>query len=411
MDIEPSKGKSQSSGSAKEAPASAAEQSQALGKVQLATERLVKGYPLHAAVLGRMKLACDYDCPTMGVSLFGDKETWEPSNPVWLLYNPTFVLKIKLRQLVGVLLHEINHVLFDHLLMEDLEYPNRRALIVAQEVTVNEFVKEPLPKGCILLKQYPYLPKMESTKQRYDRLKSEVEESKIIVYWDVDGLWGKGMGHIEKEAAKKAIRDMIEAAASGTRDLPKDLLKACRKHGNSTSAASETISSGEGKPDWHLLKRFVGQITEPMPTYSRPSRRMPELLGIIPGKMRLGDKPKIMAVIDTSNSITNELLATINRWLTALAKDYQVYVVECDIRIHREYRFKGGLENVVGRGGTDLRPPLNPRFLSKHRPDVVVYFTDGYGPAPKVAPKVPLVWCLTANGTRPVPWGLVVQMV
>ncbi len=386
---------------------------QALGKIHLATERLAEDYPLHAAVLGNMRLAHDPNIPTMAVSLWRWNDT-DSDSPVSLLYNSGFVLKIRLAELVGVLLHEINHVLFGHLLMDEKEYPNRGALIVAQEVTVNEFVKEPLPKGCILLKQYPFLPPMESTKRRYDRLKSKIKEIKVSIKWDVDGVWGKNLKPKDKSKLKKAIQGIIDDAVSGVdaKDIPKDLLDACQRHGNSTSGVSEVISEIPAKLDWRrVLARFVGQSLEMMPTYNRPSRRMPDLLGIIPGRQRLGNKPKVMAVIDTSGSITKQLLDTISGELTSLAKSYEVLVVECDCRIHRVYLFKSnGIKDVVGRGGTDFRPPLEVRFLAKHRPDVVMYFTDGMGPGPRVQPRVPLVWCLTANGQQPVPWGLMVRM-
>ena len=64
-----------------------------------------------------------------------------------------------------------------------------------------------------------------------------------------------------------------------------------------------------------------------------------------------------MAVIDTSASITPDLLEMINGELIRLAHEHRVTVVECDAEIQRVYPFKA-IRNVQGRGGTDLRPPL-----------------------------------------------------
>jgi hypothetical protein len=44
------------------------------------------------------------------------------------------------------------------------------------------------------------------------------------------------------------------------------------------------------------------------------------------------------------------------------------------------------------------------------RPDVLVYFTDGHGPAPKERPVVAVIWCLTPAGRRPAPWGWLLRM-
>jgi hypothetical protein len=45
----------------------------------------------------------------------------------------------------GVLLHEVHHVVFGHVVADPDDFPDRWARIVAEEVTVNEFVTEPLP--------------------------------------------------------------------------------------------------------------------------------------------------------------------------------------------------------------------------------------------------------------------------
>ena len=112
-----------------------------------------------------------------------------------------------------------------------------------------------------------------------------------------------------------------------------------------------------------------------------------------------------MAVIDTSASMTNDLLQQIGQELVKMQSSHEVVVVECDDEIQRTYPFKGKLRKVHGRGGTDLRPPFEREILAKLRPDVVVYFTDGEGPAPNDPPRVPVLWCLTPGAQPPAQWG------
>ena len=82
----------------------------------------------------------------------------------WRLYiGPDFVLDRSPDELRGVLLHEVHHVLFKHLQSDPSDFPDRWARQVAEEVTANEFITEPLPAGAILLSQFPELPPMEST--------------------------------------------------------------------------------------------------------------------------------------------------------------------------------------------------------------------------------------------------------
>jgi predicted metal-dependent peptidase len=103
------------------------------------------------------------------------------------------------------------------------------------------------------------------------------------------------------------------------------------------------------------------------------------------------------------------LLETVDGELRRLARAYPVTVVECDAAVRRAYRYRP-LVSVTGRGGTDFRPPLEEAFLRQHRPDLVLFFTDGFGPAPERAPRVPVVWCLMPKGKAPAPWGRVLHM-
>jgi predicted metal-dependent peptidase len=200
----------------------------------------------------------------------------------------------------------------------------------------------------------------------------------------------------------------------GIDKVPEKLRNVCEgiDFGNSPSEAEREIQGhGQGQVPWQrLLHRYAGQILEVRPVFTRPPRRFPDLVGIIPGKGRQQDKPKILAIIDTSGSITEELVVLIDAELARLAKSYDVTVVECDCEIHAVYRYKP-VKAVQGGGGTDFHPPLEPVFLQKHKPDLIVYFTDGEGPAPEKSPRVPVIWCLTPEGERPATWGREIRMV
>jgi predicted metal-dependent peptidase len=116
-----------------------------------------------------------------------------------------------------------------------------------------------------------------------------------------------------------------------------------------------------------------------------------------------------MAIIDTSASMTEELLSHVDAELSRLARQYTVVVVECDASIQRVYPYRR-LGFFRGRGGTDFRPPLEPAFLRQHRPDLIVFFSDGDGPTPEAPPRRPVIWCLTPGGQAPVTWGRFIWM-
>ena len=406
----------------------------------MSIRRLMRKYPFHAQILERFRLVSRPEVGTMGVTVSGDA--------ILLLHNPSFVLSTPADQLIGVLVHETHHVLFRHILSDPADYPDRWARTVAEEVTANEFVKEPLPEGAIKLEQFPDLPPMESTDRRYERLRGKDPRPEIrtpqgqITTSEAAGVPNhKAEGETQKrpdseqgqeaatvddhsvwqeawedaERSETAIEDVIRGAVHevGPDHVPDELKNLLddeligKEPGRQTHILHGSL---RGQLNWrHLLRRYVGQAREVRPVFNRPSRRFPELVGIVPGRARRTGLPKIMAVIDTSGSITDALLEKIDAELALLAKHHTVTVVQCDSEIHavNEYR---PLDVIAGRGGTDFRPAFAQEFLRKHRPDLIVYFTDGRGPAPKRPPRVPVIWCLTPGGWLPVDWGRVIHM-
>ena len=430
-------------------------QQRARGKIKICIERLIDEYPFHARILERFKIVSRPEVGTMAVTVLG--------NDVLLLHNFAFVLNTAADELTGVLLHEVHHVLFNHVLAAPADYPDEWARTVAEEVTANEFIRLPLPGQAIRLERFPKLPPMESTNQRYARLKKKGARRPIATPRD-QGSDGSIAGQAAQQAgqgaqqAKQAAQQADDNPRGRTKDHPGGaggctvddhrVWQEARKDINGAKAAIENVigeaalevgmdkvpeqfkgvvknapvgdTPGEGQYelrgdeqgqlDWRqLLRRYAGQLFQVRPVFNRPPRRFPELVGIVPGKRRRSDRPKIMAVIDTSGSITPELLELIDAELAGLARHHEVKVVECDCEIHAVYDYRP-LENVNGRSGTDFRPPLKPKFLRKHRPDLIVYFTDGMGPAPTEPPKMPVFWCLTPEGKAPVGWGRIIKL-
>ena len=586
----------------------------AQGRIQLAIDRLNSDYPLHAGILAQWRVESSSEIGTMGVG-FRDGR-------LCLVYSPEFVESIGMDELMGVLHHEVNHVLFGHVCHEPDKHEDGEALTIAEEVTVNEWVPEPLPGTPVLLEQYPFLPENESTEERYEKLQKRSKMSlgaprgansrqiqpgsspqssnsagagsgqsggtgqagqqaqsgaggaasqragnhpggkprqsspggsggdplNIVGSSSpksggnrsqhgnagqpgVGGQRGSatqpsGTGSAGKGASGKAgqIGQPCGASQSSGTGQPGGTAPGSGNHpggtgqpggtsrsgksgkggnaGNGTGAGSqpggnprqasqpatdgvpttddhsmwaeardskeqaersakmdiavawgsltpqerdkvtepfaeiaeaaaeesgfesdssceagdeageevEALHGGQGHVPWQVvLRRHVGRILERRPVFGRLPRRFPDMAGIIPGKGRFAQKPKVMAAIDTSGSLTGATLAAISAELGLMSKHFDVVVVECDTRIYRVYPYRP-IESVMGRGGTDLRPPLAPDFLKTHQPDLVVYFTDGYGPAPEKPPAVPVVWAITEDGEKPVPWGLEVAL-
>jgi predicted metal-dependent peptidase len=414
---------------------------QAEGRIAMAIRRMAAKYVFHAGILERFRLREQPSVATMGVMA--------TKTEVLLLFNTDFVLNLQMDQLVGVLLHEVHHVLFRHIFRDPDDYPDEWARVVAEEITVNEFVTEPLPAGVILLEQFPQFPPLESTDERYRRLRRRTRRVPLELpeQWatkpdrstaiDAEGhppdddsesgpnqeftgriiddhsVW-QAVAPSQKDA-EAVVETIIQDAyiSAGADNVPADLEDAISSWGIGTQPGTtreELSSDRDASVDWRrLLRRYIGRELVQRPVFNRPPRRFPDLVGILPGRRRQPGRLTVMAVIDTSGSISTEMLEIISSELHRMARDYQVTVVECDCEIQDVYPFRP-LTSVGGRGGTDFRPPLEQSFLRRHCADLVVYFTDGEGPAPERPPHVPVIWCLLQDGQQPAEWGQIIRM-
>jgi predicted metal-dependent peptidase len=371
-------------------------------KLRAALGAMLQKYPYHAALLHFDLFVEDALIGTMAVSTRGGRVCYR--------YAPSFVGGVSHEELQGVIHHEINHFLFGHVVLDPEEYPDHHARTIAAEVTVNEWVPEPLPGKPVRLADFPDLPAGEDTETRYRRLAGRTDLPRGFqvdnhVMWDPEGGLISWDSRIDELLARGLPRD---------RRLPSRLLERMWGAGGPMEARREQLRSAQEprKPiDWRqVLRSQVGASARQSATFSRPPRRLPHLTGVVPADVIHASKPKVVAVIDTSGSMDAEALSRVAVELKRIRRLANIIVVECDSKVRARYRFRSALREVRGRGGTDLRPALEHEFLRKDRPHAVVYFTDGHGPAPTHPPRVPVVWCLPPGGVRPAAWGRMVRM-
>ena len=363
-------------------------------------------YPFYAAILGQMQPVADPSVKRMAVSVSGGR-FYLHVNVDAFLSEPQYLL--------GVLLHEVHHVVLGH-----LTHPRFHGVCdvdlmdLAIEMSANEYIEEPLPDP---ITWQPYaslgLRAGQSTLERYERL--------------VDGSTAKSAGELADDhrylrrgdpepGALEQTRQLITRAAAEAReqhpggsDPVEGLLCAGKDPGSLIEALTGVLGRAERFLDWKTaLRMFAARARAPVHTYARPNRRFPGRVGEIPGRTyspRVLCKPRLLVAIDTSMSMSLPELAEVARQLKALSEHATLTVAECDTRVARVYPWAGVLEDVMGRGGTDLRPIFDDPVLAAQRIEGIVYFTDGDGPTPEAPPLVPLLWILTKPEAFPCPWG------
>jgi len=370
----------------------------------LAVDRLASVQPLHGGILGRWKLVEDPSINTMAVGFSHGR--------LILYFAPVFVEGITLDELTAVLSHEANHFLFGHCEHDPLPSENHRAMTIAEEITVNEWVTGTLPCNPILLEDYPSLPSNEDTQTRYDRLLAILPVEKDAI--DDHSRWEqiRSNGQLANAVINTIVAKVWEKMTPEQKSkvcLPQQIQKIVKDAIISCNGSS-VVGNGMASVPWQqILRRYVGRSLCHRPVFTRPPRRFPEMVGILPARGRSGSKPKVMACIDTSGSMTDAILAGVSTELSVMSRTHQIIVVECDREIQAVYPYRP-ISEVHGRGGTDFRPPFSAEFLRQHRPDLVIYFTDGCGKTPAASPRIPVIWCLTLRGKQPCGWGKIVRM-
>lgn len=378
-------------------------------------------YPFYAAILGRMDPVADPSVKRMAVSLHGGR--------FYLHVNiDSFVAEPQ--YLLGVLLHEVHHVVLGHLChprFAEVEEPEIMDLAI--EMSANEYIEEPLPDP---ITWQPYssmgLRAGQSTVERYDRLVQAMRQGASgpggTSAKAAPGQ-GKSAGgadrlddhrHLRRGEGEpggvEQTRQLIASAIADTglgQEEVQSLLVAGKTPGQLLEELTSVLGPAETFLDWKTaLRMFVARTRAPVHTYSRPNRRFPGRVGEIPGRTyspRVIARPRLLVALDTSMSMTGAELSEVARHLARLAEQAEITVAECDVEITRVFAWAGALTEVRGRGGTDLRPVFEEAFLAPRGVHGVVYFTDGEGPTPEKGPAVPVLWILTKPREFRCPWG------
>jgi predicted metal-dependent peptidase len=380
--------------------------------------RFLERYPYYAHVLAAVEPVVDPSVPAMGVSLHAASgrgaRYYLHVNVEQMLREPQF--------LRGILLHEVHHIVLGHLAHPKFFGAAQRDLMqIAQETSANEHIDEPLPSP-ILWQHFERLGLRagQSTLVRYELLCAARVEGKEPALARDSAMVDEHTWQDQPAPVPPGLtetRQVIERARDrGAEDAEKARrieVERGRIAGRTPEQLLAQLGGADAQPridvDWRdALRMFVARTRAPVHTWSRPSRRFPTRVGELPGRSyqhRTVLRPTLIVAIDTSLSMSEHELLEVARQLRPMSELAQLVIVECDSAIARSYAFRGTIDHVEGRGGTDLRPVFEPSFLRSQRADGVVYFTDGEGPYPESAPPLPVLWMLTKPSAFTCPWG------
>ena len=335
-----------------------------------------------------------------------------------LAVDPAPFGRLAAREQQAVLEHLIKHLLHLHMLRR--KGRNLHDWDIACDLAINPST-EGLPEDAL----YP------AHFGREDGLAAEEYYQQLVRPFDIGNLEGSGLGDAQREERGAAGAGSLTTlddhtlwseADSTPISLAEEMVRAVTREslrGSDGEAPAEIrelvddLLRPSPLPWRQILRQFVATAgrTGRKSTWMREHRRFGH---DTPGT-RKRRKLSLLVGIDVSDSTDIvELREAFARELLQIARgrEASITVLFANSGIQRIEAFGSAIlpaRRYDGGGFTDLRPVFEYARGMHPAPAAVIYLTDGVGPAP-ARMELPTLWVLTADGEKPVPWGIELRL-
>lgn len=217
---------------------------------------------------------------------------------------------------------------------------------------------------------------------------------------DKDHPESPAMSEAEAEIVRGEVAQAILEHARSRGNVPAGMLRWAEEIANPSIPWQKVLA-------YHLRNGVRLTVGRTRPTYERIHRRM----GVMDARVRLPGsyslKPQVAVVVDTSGSVSDQMLAHALGEVQGLLRQVgaEVIVLSVDADVHTTQKVQRADQiRLVGNGGTDMRVGIEGAMKQRPRPDVIVVLTDGDTPWPQEKPPVPVIAGILDKGSsRPVP--------
>jgi predicted metal-dependent peptidase len=343
-----------------------------------------------------------------------------------LVINPNLFFREDSQKRMGLLMHEIEHVIRLHVpRFEDLVRGKQlfmKKANIAMDLAVNCTISDSLLPDWVLFPAQFDLPEGRTAEWYYSQIqdplvytiqtgKSQANPVKSVTSqssgrlirddFDRSGVEEVCGGKVPAELEKQIVRELLKNASEAT----------IKAQGEIPGHVEEILQAlnAESKIPWNVLFRRLCQwASQREKAYSK--RRRSKRYGTRPGpfvKRRLD----LTVAFDTSGSISNDDLAWFFSELDHIARNgSRITLIQCDSTIQKVAPYKRSfnkeMSEVHGRGGTAYQPVFDYLLEERSRiPDLLVFFTDGYGDEPDDPKLFPVCWVYTSGHQKAADFG------
>lgn len=365
-------------------------------RIILARTSLIMRKPFYGQIALRMKLKENSDIQTAAV------------DGTHLLYNPEFIASLDDDELLFVIGHEVNHLVYDHLGRRG-NASSMRWNIAADFVDNRDLVQQKVGK----------MPESALYDEKYDNMCVEEvyaslgDESPGTLSGYADRLLDDHdlfdeLPEMEKQHVRDTIREaVLSAAASCSKeDIPADIQRMI-----------DELNTPQ--VDWKaIIRSTIEGLFKTDTSYYRPNRKMMSSGFILPGNIKA---PSVQLDIasDTSGSIGSELWITFMSEVAGIVQQYTDYNVRmmswhtrvCDVVEYDPY----SVEDIVTykatqSGGTD--PECVFKYIEENETpaNMTIIFTDGEFHLGRDTFSKEVLWVVVDNPSFTTPFGLVLHI-
>ena len=303
---------------------------------------------------------------------------------------------------LGVLKHELSHILFKHITSSEY-FGDHDKFNKAADLETNSYIP--------VLQKDPYyyparfnLGNNKGTKFYYENLPDEPNDGSEGNNGDSSNSYDPNDSHASwkdfqdlSDTEKQLIENQIDYQAKNTAETCQKLI------GSIPGELKEYLDSlFKIKPqvfNWKAyFRRVIGNLitSELYLTRMRPSRRFPDSRGV-----KFKRKPHVLVGVDTSGSVSDEELEDFFSEIYYLWKSgVKVTIAQIDTKIEHIEEYNGKFnKEIYGRGGTEFTSLINYYNERKKDFSTLVIFTDGYVSL-NLPPFRNGVWVITKTGAH-----------
>lgn len=332
-----------------------------------------------------------------------------------LLINEEFWNKHDDEFQVQLLMHELGHLLYNHLFLSK-SFANKDRYNIASDCEINCDLPKLQEEGVCPAK-YGLEDHMGS-KYYYENLPEDSSGEGE----PQDGSGGDGDNNDPKtiddhstwkeiegmsDAEKKLVQNQFDALAKNTAEQV--MKQAGKIPGQFADYIKGLFEIKKEVFNWKsYFNKIVGNLitSELRLTKMRPSRRFDDSRGV-----KFVKKPHILIGVDTSGSVDDQSLLDFFSEIHHVWKSgVKVTVAEVDTEVQHISEYKGHFDQKIhGRGGTEFSTLFDYYLENKKEYSAMVVFTDGYVEVKHLKGRN-VVWVITPDGLTQNYPGLTVYM-